>query len=148
MSNIKKIYCIMLGMISGPLTLPEYLCQHPDLSGFVNLYSNSPVFDILSIISDTIIFIPNNDALYNAGLDLNAYIPTQIDENFLYGLVPVSTSAVQCTLLPGYSVRLTPTSVNDIPYITITNLAKGNVAITLGAYLVPSTADPNCLPVQ
>jgi hypothetical protein len=133
-------------MINGPLTLPEYLCQHPELSGFVNLYSNSPIFDVLLTLSDTIIFIPNNDALYNAGDALNNYIPTQIDENFLYGLVPVSTSSVQCTYLPGYSVTLTPTSVNGIPYITITNLAKGNVAITLGTYLVPTTVDPNCLP--
>lgn len=136
-------------MISGPLTLPEYLCQHPELSGFVNLYSNSPIFDVLLTLSDTIIFIPNNDALYNAGDALNNYIPTQIDENFLYGLVPVSTlNPVQCTYLPGYSVTLTENSVNGIPYITITNLAKGNVAITLGTYLVPTIADPNCLPQQ
>lgn len=133
-------------MISGPLTLPEYLCLHPELSGFVNLYSNSPIFDVLLTLSNTIIFIPNNDALYNAGDALNNFTPTQIDENFLYSLVPVSSSSVQCTLLPGYSVTLTPTSVNSIPYITKTNLAKGNVAITLGIYLVPTTADPKCLP--
>jgi hypothetical protein len=133
-------------MLSGPTTFAEYLCLNPQLSGFVNLYSNSPLFGIIGTLSNTQIFIPNNDALYNAGNILNNFAPTQIDENFLYSLIPITDSTTQCTLLPGYSAEVTPTTVNGIPIITITSLAKGNIAYTIGTYLIPTSPDPNCLP--
>jgi hypothetical protein len=133
-------------MLSSETTFTEYLCQNPQLSGFVNLYSNSILFSFLPSLTDTQIFIPTNTALYNAGNDLNNFAPTQIDENLLYSLVPITDSTTQCTFLPGYSVEVTPISVNDIPILTITRLARGNIALTIDTYLIPTVPNPDCLP--
>jgi hypothetical protein len=131
-------------------TFADYLCNHPELSGFVNLYSGSALFDIIDTLTDTQIFIPINDALAaTATLDiLNNSTLTEIDTYFLYSLVPNGTGTTQCTLLPGYSVDITATTVNQIPLLTVTRINKGLTIYTISGYLVPTTVNPACLPQE
>jgi len=132
-------------------TFADYLCNHPELSGFVNLYSGSPLFGILATLTDTQIFIPTNDALADtATVDvLNNSTLAEVDAYFLYSLVPKGTTGeTQCTLLPGYSVDITSTTVNNIPLLTVTNISNGLTVYTISGYLVPTVIDPNCVPQE
>lgn len=129
-------------------TFADYLCNHPELSGFVNLYSGSPLFSIFATLTNTQIFIPINDALADTvTVDiLNNSTLAEVDTYFLYSLVPNGTDTTQCTLLPGYSVDLTANTVNDIPLLTVTSISNGLTVYTILGYLVPTVVNPACAP--
>lgn len=122
----------------------EYLNNHPQLSGFVNLYYTLPNFLLLDTLSNTQIFIPINDALAAIQSELNDLNADDLQNNFLYSMVPITDKEKQCTLLPGYSVINTGILVNNFQIITKCSLINGNIVYTINGYLSPSNIDPEC----
>jgi hypothetical protein len=131
--------------MSSNETFYEYLLTHPQLSGFVNLYSQYPEFFIIDTLQNTQIFIPTNDALALVGSILNNLTTHDIRNIFLYSIVPLSSNETQCTLLPGYSIQKTNTTVNSFPLLTFCNLSNGNIVYTIDGYLLPFEKDPQCI---
>lgn len=95
-------------------TLCDYFCYNPTASGFAKLLNDFPeIGDIVFKLGNSQIFIPDNEALYEAMNKLNNPSPDTIQEILLYHLVPSFGQGIQCTLLPGKAVNIQDYMVND-----------------------------------
>jgi len=95
-------------------TLCDYFCYNPTASGFAKLLRDFPeIGEIVFKLGNSQIFVPDNQALYDAMNKLNNPYPDTIQEILLYHLVPSFGQGIQCTLLPGKAVNIQDYMVND-----------------------------------